>query len=243
MKRLINWSVIGAFVVIVLRSGTAEASLITFSGSDAGANSNSARVSSDAAAASFDAAAALLGLPSLITFESAPVGSFSNLTVAPGVILKSDSSFLSQILDSSLFFPDAVFGYNTTPGGTHFVDAEGGTLTFNFSTPVQAFGAYISGIQNSGEMIAFFDGSPQSVPIPFVGLSGGIAFVGFTDANESISSLVLNFQFGSIGDVVGIDDVRYVAAGPEPVPEPASLLLLGTGLTAVLRRHYRRELP
>ena len=42
----------------------------------------------------------------------------------------------------------------------------GGTATFFFSHGTEAFGAYLSGVQNGGETINFTDGTSQSVAIP-----------------------------------------------------------------------------
>jgi len=38
-------------------------------------------------------------------------------------------------------------GDTTTIGGTKYVNVLGGTLTFTFAAPVQAFGAYFTGVQ------------------------------------------------------------------------------------------------
>ncbi len=207
----------------VLSSALASAALVTFSASDVGANSTDPRPNSNAAAASFDAAAALVGSVSTITFESSSLGSFTTLGVAPGVSIGSNQT----IVNSPVGTPDRLFGYNTTPSGSQWLSLFGGSITFTFSTPTRAFGAYISGLQVDGETITFNDGSPQSVAIPNPG--SGIAFVGFID-DVGVSSITIN----ALNDIVGVDDVRYLSGASTAVPEPASVLLMGTALLGLL---------
>ncbi len=231
--------IISALVLFAAAGMTAtgaEAALVTFSGGDAGANSTDPRPVSDATAANFDAAAAALGPVQLITFESAPVGTYSSLAVAPGVTLTgtdyTGNAAGQSILNSPYGSPDNLFGYNTTPGGQNFAFVNGGFITFSFATPIQAFGAYISGVQLDNETLMFSDGTSQSVTFPNLG--GGVDFVGFTDAGKLISSVVVNSTSAasSLGDFISVDDVRYVSAAVS-VPEPLSLALLVTGLSGL----------
>src|SRR4051794_15919899 len=116
-------SIAGAALIGMADGPVASAAPITFIGSDPGANSTDPRPLSDAAAAAFDTVAASLRPLSMITFESAPVGTFSSLQVAPGVTLSGNSGV--QIRDTPFGQPDAFFGYNTTPGGSHFSSNDG----------------------------------------------------------------------------------------------------------------------
>lgn len=240
------------FVVAVVAGGekTCDAAVVTYSASDAAAGPTDPRPNSNAMAATFDSAASALGTLQIITFESAPLGAFSNLTVAPGVSLSgTDKDGGLQTIrntpggGSGPGDPVSIYGYNTTLGGANFVYVRGGTLTFTFSTGVQAFGAYISGIQFAGETITFNNGSFQSVAIPPLGVSdGGVAFVGFTDAGKSITSITIN-AVGSPGgpDFISIDDVRIVPHVP-PVPEPSTFAIVGLGAIgwAAFKRRPKR---
>jgi PEP-CTERM motif-containing protein len=111
----------------------------------------------------------------------------------------------------------------------------GGTLTYSFAMPVDAFGAFLTGINLTGETLRFNDGSSETLMIPNSG--GGVEFFGFTDTGRQISSITVSANAGSFGDIIGMDDVRFFAAAAA-VPEPTSLVLLGISLAGLgfLRR-------
>jgi len=217
------------YATLGLIAASVNAAPITFNGIDVAANSTDPRPNSSSSAASFDAAAGALGTVHIIDFESAPLGNFVTLAVAPGVTLSSNQ----EIRNTPQGTPDGLYGYNTTAGGSRFLSLFGGNITFNFSTPIQAFGSYLSGVQLTGETITFSDGSSQTLAIP--NPPTGVEFFGFTDVNQSIASVTVNVQIGSTGDIMGIDDVRFVT-----VPEPASLSFVGLGFCAVAL-HFRRR--
>lgn len=240
LRRLARASLAPGFAVFLFAIGAipSHAALVVYSASDI-ANSSDPRPNSNAMAAAFDAAASGLGPLSVIDFESAPVGVFNNLVVAPGVTMDGTdyASTDQSILNASIGFPaDGYWGYNTTVSGVNFVQNAAGDLTFTFSTPIQSFGAYIGGTQLDYNDIIFNDGAGQTVHVPNPSSAlGGITFVGFTDAGQSISSVTLT----SIGDILGVDDVRF---GLAIVPEPSSILLAAIGLAAlgtVARRRSR----
>jgi hypothetical protein len=238
-----------AVSAIALSASAANAVVVTFGATDPGANSTDPHPNSNAEAAVFDTAASALGTENLITFESAPVGPFSSLTVAPGVTLTgTDYTGANQsIRNSPIDTPDALFGYNTTVGGTNFLYVNAGFVTFTFATPIQAWGAYITGLQLDGETVNFSDGSSQSLAIPNPGVGiGGAEFFGFTDAGKMISSIEVDTRNPSntLGDFIGIDDVRYVSSSSAPIIPEAStwaMMLLGfAGLGLAGYRSRRR---
>lgn len=225
----------------------ASATPISFTGEDLNAGPGSAHPNSAAAAASFDTAAAALGSVSTITFEGATLGGFSTLTVAPGVTISgSDLSGNKQtILNAPSFSPvPSLGGFNTTSGGSEYVNMLGGTLTFHFATPTEFFGAYLTGVQTAffQDTVTFSDGTTQTINVPGAGTTsskGALDFVGFTDAGKSISSVTISAsnQFGA--DEIGVDDVRYQSLSTSPVPEPSSLMLMFSGIAA-FGAGYRR---
>ncbi len=213
--------------------------LTVFSGQDIMTTTTDAHPNSAAAATALDAAVAGLGGGSLVDFESAPLGSFTNLTIAPGVTISgTDLNGQPQTIRNTTDFPPAptLDGYNTTSGGSTFVEVIGGTLTFNFATPVYAFGAYFSGIQTAffPDVVTFSDGTAQSILIPGTGTNnsvGALSFVGFTDAGKAITSITLNAGSASLGaDAIGVDDVRFAVAA---VPETATWAMMIVGFGAV----------
>jgi hypothetical protein len=240
-------TVLTAASIFALGVGSpARAAIVTFSGGDAGANSTDPRPISNATAASFDTAAGALGTENLITFESASVGSYTSLVIAPGVTLTGtdftgDSSGQS-ILNAPFGTPDGFFGYNTTSGGTNFAFINGGFITFSFATPIQAFGAYFTGLQLDNETITFNDGSTQTITIPNLG--SGVQFEGFTDSGKLISSVEINTTSTAnpAGDFVGVDDLRFVANGGGPAtPEPATWVMMLVGFAGLVHAAYLRR--
>ena len=226
---------LAAGATFLLTAAPARAQVVSFTAFDSGAGPGSATPNSNAAAAQFNAAVGLLGGPPLpINFESAPVGAFTSLLAAPGVTLTGTDYFgNSQRVLNAPDFPSApaLGGFNTTPGGAKYVDLQGGTLTFTFAAPVQAFGAYFTGIQPGFvlDTIGFNDGTSQSVSIPQgTSQGGGVSFAGFTDRGKSITSVTITASANGFYDAIGVDDVGYA---PTPVPEASTTVSLGLLLT------------
>ena len=229
---------------------------VFFDGMDAGVGPGGARPNSDTAAGSFDAAAVLLGdgVLRVLDFESAALGPFLSLSPAEtGVaglsILPAASSSGSDTSVTNQASP-LVEGFNTTGGGANYLKIEEGHpgpgnepavgITFEFATPVVAFGGYFTGADPlvAGAITAIFDnGQLQSIPLDG-SPGGGVQFWGFTDteSNAGISrvTIIASPELGVNTDVMGLDDVRWVI-----VPEPGlPLLLLLAGLLAGSRRRY-----
>lgn len=229
-----SFTPVAALIGTLVLAGGAQAAPITFIGSDAGATSLATMPSSVAASTAFNAAASLLGPVSLIDFEAVALQDIESTAIGLGVSLEDSDAFGTDRIRAGVGDCGfALCGGNTTVAGSHYAEAFGGDLTFSFTTPVEAFGAYFSGLQVASQTITYANGGTQTVNIPDQA-SGG-AFVGFTDAGASIISITIH----SLNDIVGIDDVRFV--NTTDVPEPVSMLLLGAGVAGVAARRYRRR--
>ena len=230
-------------VAFALACPTAPASVVTFIGSDPGAGPTDPKPNSNVAASNFDTIAGGFSQVTFFTFENEPVGPFTSLSLGSGVTLTGTnvSGASQNILDAPDYSPaPSLGGYNTTFGGLNYVDMQGGTVTFTFSTPIVSFGAYFTGVQDfNPDTLTFNDGASETVTIPSSSnSSGGVSFVGFTDAGHSFSSVTVTASGGGYYDAIGVDDVRFSFA---PVPEPsAGILLVGAGAALAGWLHARR---
>ena len=196
----------------------AAASIITYSGADNSVSTTAQMTNSNAAAASFNAA---VPGASLLTFES-PLP--SGTTISGGTVTSSTCG--------------ALCGFNTTAGGSNFLSLFGGTATFNFLTPINAFGFFVTGLQSNlvaQQTITFTDGSSQILNTPFA-TGGGGAFFGFTDFGASISSV----SFNATNDIVAVDDVRFSSVSAVPEPAAWAMMLLGFGAMGFTMRRRRQ---
>ena len=199
-----------ALTVALGAGGQAQAAIVTYTGSDNAVSSLAQMTNSVAAETAFSAA---VSGASTITFEtSLPSG----VNVSGGSITNTSGC-------------GALCGFNTTPGGQFFylLDTANADATFTFSTPIDAFGLYITGLQTDivpQETLTFSDGSQQTIDIP-TATGGGGAFVGFTDFGKSIVSVT----YDNTNDIVALDDVQFGSA-LTPTPLPAALPLFATGL-------------
>ena len=225
--------------LLALAASGVQAAPVVFGAGDAGTSVGSATPNSDAAAAAFDAAAGALGTIQLIDFESAPVGTFSSLSIAPGVTASGVGYTGAATHSISIGGRcGSVCGFNTTDVGRLYLDIDANFLTLTFASPIQAFGAYITGIQAAGETVNFSDGTSQTLELPNLG--SGAEFFGFTDAGKTISSIVFDTRnpSNSLGDFIGLDDIRYVSSGAV-VPEPGTLALLGLRFAGLAARRRK----
>jgi hypothetical protein len=235
-------------LLLAMAATSAIAGPITvFNGSDSGVVFGSPLPGSDAAAASFDAAVLGLGQTvKTIDFETAPLGTISSsLPLGNGATLGVSNTSNSTSITTN----QNVFGmFNTTPGGSHYFafvtkfinlgDTTTASSTFDFDSPINAFGGYFTGIGDDETFtLGFIDGSSHTLTVP----GSSAEFFGFIDPGGLINSVTLtqvwtNNQGNNFAYFVGLDDVHFSS-----VPEPGTLPLLGLAIAgfALFRRKQR----
>ena len=215
-------TIFGLLVLLATPSlATESLSALPIYGIDPGAGPADPRPNSDAAAVSFAGVAGALGTVMTIDFEDQPLGSFVTLPVFPGVVaeLSGTTSEGGVLLDNSVT-PERL-GYNTTSAGLKHVGVwptfDIGTcfLRFSFSTPVQAFGTYVTGLgtANGDLVVQYMHGGSQSIPVSGDS-SGGVLYFGFVEPGAAIASVTLRLN-GVIDtrDIFAVDDVSFVHGG------------------------------
>lgn len=191
--------------------------------------------------------AALPAAPSALHFDDVPAG-----TAVPEGVPIQGVSFTSNLggLGLTVFdtrdttSPDNYLGVDDGDDGLF---RSGDELGFTFGAAVQAFGLFIIGnteniLANDFQLTAsggsvFNLGGPQQI----LSDGGGVFFLGIIDTAGFDSARLISF-----GDPDApffrfhVDDIVTAAT---PVPEPATLMLVGFGLLAACRNRLVRRTP
>ncbi len=132
------------------------------------------------------------------------------------------------VLGAGYYYSTAVLSFQQSPAG-------GERLLVTLPGPTTAFGADLGAFIGSDWVFSLSNGDVLSGPAPDF---DGLAFFGFTSTTP-FASLVITSN-------AGVDSLDNVAVGSpilSSVPEPASFLLLTTGLAAALARRRRGTRP
>lgn len=164
--------------------------------------------------------------------------------VAPteGAVLPINFCGFEGCLPGETIRLDAFLGGPALPGGVITVDGH----TFEDIGSLSSIASIALDFQGSLTLPAFAD-SPMVVSGAFT-LAGLLSVLDAPElggplfgAGAAFLSLVPSPAESGLPRTWVVDQVRYDFAEPAPVPEPATMVLVGTGVAAAFLRHRRRQ--
>lgn len=129
--------------------------------------------------------------------------------------------------------------------GTKYWDTPN-VFTITFSQPVYAFGFYATDIGDGrdGRLVINYTTSSGvevlHVNNAFPTSNGGVLYFGFYENDPLKAFTSISFTGASSLDYFGFDDMTVGKPG-DPVPEPATMLLLGAGIVGLAGLRSRRK--
>ena len=199
-------------------------------------------------------ASVVTAIPGGTVLPFAPVNYFGGgpQTVAPGVTWSSTndgSNAAPSVFGEDFTLPPGFYNFgangNWTTGlgpmaglnDSTDIDSVTDTMTFAFATPVSAVGGFLNYVPglSTPTTIAVYDSSHTLIEPAFTltfttsGADNTGAFYGFQESTKSISYFTLTDNY------IGITNLTVGS-----VPEPGSLLLVGTGVLGLIGYGRRR---
>ncbi len=206
-------------------------------GFDVGATSTASAPNATAAATMFNTTTATMGTGFTIDFEGSTLGPFgTGLVLSPLVTVTTSPTigWTNQITDDPT---TPTNGFNTSVAGSRFMKLDpnntNGTLYFEFSHPIAAFGAFFSGLgDHNGEYRFRTNDSQWQGVLESGSVQGGLLFLGLS--NFAVPTTFVSIEFLGSPDHIGVDDIKIV------VPSPSSIVSATVLFALVLKPHRRR---
>jgi hypothetical protein len=185
---------------------------------------------------------------SVIDFGSQAVGTYDSLAIDTVTFTADDKTFQIGSTYSGSYNTSGQYLGNTTTGFS--------AITFSFSSTVDAFGFNWGGSDTTWTLTAYdpSDNPLESYNIPAVGSSNSGDFFGLAVNDIAYATLGQNGSWSqlsflglaslglNLNDEIFIDNFSY-ANDALPTPEPATMLLFGSGLIGLgaVRRKFTRK--
>ena len=213
----------------------AQAAVTVFSGQDDGASTAGPFPNSSAAEINFLSAASGFGPVRTETFQSFAVGSGGPFAFQGGSLtLNTPYGIPFGGINNST--GSNVYGF-PLPGETKWLGFANGTAIFSFSSPINAFGLYTTGVQTVFTTDLTFSFGSEVLNLP-VNVGGGASYFGFTDTTPFSSLTISNIS----NDAWGISDVSFnVFSSGVPEPSTWAMMLLGFFGTGFMIRRVNRK--
>jgi hypothetical protein len=175
--------------------------------------------------------------PIFIDFETLNEGDLVGGLLGPDVTFSNASILTAGSLLNELDFPPR--------SGANVALDDGGAMRLDFGTEISSFSAYFT--YTAPLTLEFFDGSSNSLGVVTSLFDANYLSSG-NPTNELLSAAFagtasLIVRGSPTGGSFMIDDVAFETSDVAPVPEPSTVLLIGSGLAALAFRKRRRSLP